>query len=157
METGTLKELNVKPGDLVEYTFGHKTEPVGYTVTENWIENAFSWEEAGRPYWRIISRASDPETPKLWRYMTPEEKGALLLAHHEGGVIEYWNTRENAWQPVASGKPKWFALDAYRVRPEPKREKVTLWAHYQGRDILIGKMDLIDGKPDPDSIRMKGI
>jgi len=31
-----------------------------------------------------------PETP-LWRDMTDAEKGALLLAHHEGNVIEFNN------------------------------------------------------------------
>jgi hypothetical protein len=43
------------------------------------------------PHWRIVSRA--PAAPKLWRDMTPEEKGALLLAAHEGKVIEY----DGAW------------------------------------------------------------
>jgi len=52
---------------------------------------------------RIISRASDDTQssqegePKLWREMTDAEKGALLLAHHEGKVIEYYSPSIQKW------------------------------------------------------------
>jgi len=61
----------------------------------------------------------DDEEPKLWRDTTDAEKGALLLAHHEGKVIE--------WQFPEKGKSKdwstvpaemyWNSGYAYRVRP----------------------------------------
>ena len=156
METGTLKELNVKPGDVVGYTFGHKSEPVYYDVKKDWIERALTWEEAGRPYWRIISRASAPQ-PKLWRDMTPEEKGALLLAAHEGKVIEGYIFDE--WHKADwSYCPSPMETIAYRVRPEPKRKTVVLWISPDGdTGIKIGTIDMIDGKPDPDSIRMEQV
>jgi len=63
----------------------------------------------------------EDDTPKLWGDMTDAEKGALLLAHHEGKVIE--------WQFPEKGKSKdwvtvpaemyWNSGYAYRVRPEP--------------------------------------
>ena len=62
----------------------------------------------------------DEDTPKLWRDMTDSEKGALLLAHHEGKVIEIfldWD-RGGTWVNVTP-PPNWLDEYAYRVRPEP--------------------------------------
>lgn len=47
-----------------------------------------------------------------------------------------------------------------RINPEPKRETVTLYCDgvNPGKDPMhIGTIDLIDGKPDCDSIRMEPI
>jgi hypothetical protein len=57
---------------------------------------------------------------KLWKDMTPEEKGALLLAHHEGKEIEFFASH-NAWQGC-EGSPSWISYYAYRVKPVPVRE-----------------------------------
>ena len=57
-------------------------------------------------------------TPKLWRDMTPEEKGALLLAHHEGRVIEVWRY-DDKW---VGTEPHWNGFNFYRVKPAPPRE-----------------------------------
>lgn len=93
-----------------------------------------------------------PEAPKLWSDMTPEEKGALLLAAHEEKVIERAERPKTStgWSWVADSEPQWFDYCAYRVRPEPKRATVALMADCH----FIGTIDLIDGKPDPDSIRL---
>ena len=154
-EIGTLKELNLQPGDVVEYTFGGWGDPFSYKVTREWVDSVLLWEEADRPYWRIVSRAPRPEadTPKLWRDMSPEEKGALLLAHHEGKVIEVWDSK--SW--VRRSFNVWAEGNAYRVRPEPKRVTIGL---YIGLDrnrfpYPIGTIDLLDGKPDMASIRME--
>ena len=90
------------------------------------------------------------DTPKLWRDMTPEEKGALLLAHHEGKVIEA-NDGDGWWEVP---HPGWSDTFPYRVRPvaqPPVRITVDLLADLE----IIGTIDLIDGKPDPESIRME--
>ena len=174
METGTLKELNVKPGDLVECV-GEGTS-FSFAVGEKYLVTKSSdgrlechgvsyGIKSGKCDWkfRIVSRASDPDTPKLWRYMTPEEKGALLLAHHEGKVIEF---EGQGWHKVAFGDPGWYDYTAYRVSPEPKRETVTLYFGELKQGALLRKVrtdthritfDLIDGKPDPDSIRIKQV
>jgi len=116
----------------------------------------------------------DDETPTLWRDMTPAEKGALLLAHHEGKAIE-WLARvqpENDWG-------EWSPCDddclwdgtsfgegfAYRIAPpEPVVKTYTQerWVsmHETGRgafSILFGwidgavkgtaKLTTVDGKP----------
>jgi hypothetical protein len=67
----------------------------------------------------------DPATPKTWGEMTDEEKGALLLAHHQGKVIEFVNDCDvRDWKKAV---PRWADFCSYRVRPpEPKRETVTL-------------------------------
>jgi len=56
----------------------------------------------------------DDDTPKLWRDMTDAEKGALLLAHHEGKVIETFDTDRHEWREV---RPEWIYYESYRVRP----------------------------------------
>ena len=98
---------------------------------------------------------TQPETPKLWRDMTPEEKGALLLAHHEGKAIEWWTGGTN-WRHCHD--PEWQPDCAYRVRPEPKRETVTqYWERDRNNCHFIKRQgdthgitfDLIDGKPTP--------
>lgn len=156
-EVGTLKELNVKPGDVVRceqwlgkyYTAG-KEYPVvagfGYRGKSIGTKNTTG-------IWSIVSRASD--NPKLWKDMTPEEKGALLLAHHEGKEIECHDG--TSW--FVTSNPKWVYCHAYRIRPEPKVETVTL----SGNDIRFSgffkghriTFTLVDGKPDCDSVKME--
>ena len=97
--------------------------------------------------------------PTLWRDMTPEEKGALLLAHHEGKVIE--GLYSTGWEEAES--PVWWEDKAYRIRPEPVRETVTLHyglaedaTRYQSQwDTHRITFDLVEGKPDLTSIRME--
>jgi hypothetical protein len=55
--------------------------------------------------------------PKKWRDMTPEEKGSLLLAHHEGKEIQIWCVDE--W--ATSRDPSWAGHCAYRVKPPEPR------------------------------------
>jgi len=164
-EYKTLSELDVQPGDVVECMTSYRdTWTVGkqYTMTDCGLECNFTQpQQSSISTFRIISRAAD--TPKIWRDMTPEEKGALLLAHHEGKVIEFWNGV--SWRIVYCGIPSWFEDDAYRIRPKPNRETVTVhwgkeWGFTLGhgpssRDTHRITFDLIDGKPDCDSVKME--
>jgi hypothetical protein len=103
------------------------------------------------------------DTPKLWRDMTPEEKGALLLAHHEGKVIENSMYGEH-W---GAATPSWCNNIYYRVRPEPKRKTLTLygqegfcWAFThkpENHDTHCITFDTIDGVPDCSSVKMERI
>jgi len=150
-EIGTLKELNLKPGDVVkcvstpnfdcEWTIGslYTMTDIGLPSDKN-IPQRISISE-----FRLISRAS--EIPKLWRDMTDAEKGALLLAHHEGKVIEYF-IGGCGWMKCPA--PIWSYGHAYRVKPEPKRVTVPLMADFKE----IGTIDLVDGKPDLASIKL---
>ena len=113
------------------------------------------------PHLNVVRCVDD--TPTLWRDMTPEEKGALLLAHHEGKVIDAWGNVSKEWMEAG---PAWNPNAAYRIKPEPKVETVKLRA---GGDLKIWgtwtdlddthsiTFNLIDGKPDPASIKMEEI
>ena len=103
--------------------------------------------------------ASQDDTPKLWRDMAPEEKGALLLAHHEGKEIEIMSEK---W--VTSNKPIFHDVYAYRIKPKPKVEVVKIFGsgNYWAKDTSPRQTDThritfntIDGKPDPASIKME--
>ena len=122
---------------------------------------------------RILTRAT-PQ-PKLWRDMTAEEKGALLLAAHEGKVIEWsyglpWVT---AYSTDTGHYPAWSDTCAYRVRikPEPKVETVRQhWkTNKKGEFVPMNQYDVphdpthritfatVDGKPDCASVKMEHI
>jgi hypothetical protein len=104
------------------------------------------------------------DNPKTWGEMTPEEKGALLLAHHEGKVIE---SKYSASLWVRIKTPAWHGSCAYRVKPEPKRETARLSGRVlTDRDWVFGTahglsdthritFDTIDGEPVCGSIRME--
>lgn len=58
---------------------------------------------------------------KSWRDLTAEEKGALLLASHEGKTLQYWKRGTGGWEdclPVVIHKHEF-----YRVKPEPKKPR----------------------------------
>ena len=106
----------------------------------------------------------EPKYPTLWCDMAPEEKGALLLAHHDGKVIEAWMYKEK-WLAL---EPEWIDDIAYRIKPEPKVEVVVLENDRNGgrsfyEDSGTHKsthritFNLIDGEPDCDSIKMEKV
>jgi len=164
---GTLAELNVHPGDVVEYVKTGIRTTVTHIVNGRYYGTGdnpeFPYSED--PVFRIISRATP--TPKLWRDMTPEEKGALLLAAHEGKVIEWIDIdpelrafNDDNWRSCAAvGK---FDRYAYRVKPEPKVDTVAIGWDGSGPakgvfccDTHRITFNLIDGKPDCSSVKME--
>jgi hypothetical protein len=116
------------------------------------------------PHLNVVRCVDD--TPTLWRDMTPEQKGALLLAKHEGKGVEHYGPLTKSWRV---GVTCWNPNVAYRIKPEPKVETVVLdlcgkdgwsaceFAHgeHQGKHSIT--FNLIDGKPDPASIKMEEI
>lgn len=109
-----------------------------------------------------VKRCVD-DTTKLWHYMTPEEKGELLLAYHEGKVIEWsYGLPFRAARNSGGGchHPVWDDDCAYRIKPEPVRETVTLYVFSGGSSDKfrsIGTVDMVDGKPDCASVKMEGL
>ena len=168
-EIGTLKELNVKPGDVVESMSGTEIWPRGLqTFTEegwvfdgegdSWGPNAKIGLYPMSATFRIVSRASEviADTPKLWKDMTPEEKGALLLAEHEGKVIEYGYNGSDFCR-VKPNDGKWVDGYNYRVKPEPVVEENEI-RHYNERYGWYRiTFDLVDGKPDCNSVKMESL
>jgi len=149
-EYKTLREWGVKEWDVVERRGGAR-----FTVRMSDGRLALKalngeWgvdvAEAEARY-TIISRATP--APKLWRDMTPAEKGALLLAAHEGKMIECCDGA--AWWKIRP-PPVWRDGTAYRVRPEPVVEVVDLLIP---GGVKIGTVALRDGKPDPASVKVE--
>ena len=104
---------------------------------------------------------TNQDTPTIWADMTPEQKGSLLLAKHEGKIIERWDGA--CWYAALSAR--WYGRLAYRVKPRPQRKTVTLYGHDRGywcfgfdylidRDTLRITFDTIDGEPDCATICM---
>jgi hypothetical protein len=96
------------------------------------------------------------------------------LAHHEGAVIEYYGISDAKWFPSDVEGPYWMPTNAYRIKPskpEPKVETVTMtgglhphrvfWCfgadHLENYDTHLITFNLIDGKPDCDSVKMMPI
>ena len=104
---------------------------------------------------------NEPTTPTIWRYMTPEEKGALLLAHHENRTLQMWRKKTGAWEDLWA-RPLWADDCAYRVKLEPVRETVTLYYGSAGFHDYCAvtstskiTFDIEDGKPDCNSVKME--
>lgn len=154
MKTGTLIELNVKPGDMVEWNGSEYVafeEPKPGDASGVWAGTEGHGWISGNATVRIISRADD--APTLWSEMTDAEKGALLLAQHNGEKIEFLTDGE--WWYIE--RPNWKPSYAYRVRTHPKVETVALCYRQDVGQVKnrIGAIDLINGKPDPASIKME--
>jgi hypothetical protein len=166
-EYKTLRELDVQPGDVVEWKSGANYTIFGWKDGECYSRADDGSREPGElavdsKGWRIVFRASD--TPKPLGDMTDAEIGALVRAKNEGKVIEVVDTINGAW--VFAPAPGWWSRNAYRVRPEPKRETVTL--HGSVTDEVWGRsmpeydthritFDLINGKPDCASVKMEAL
>ena len=141
-KVGTLTELGLKEGDVVECLYSYS-----FTRSKRlWIEGKMytapndgtlecdgtNPQRSSVSKFRIISRAS--QEPKTWGQMTDEEKGALLLAKHEGKVIEWLDTKgaSDNWMECPNiclwdGEFDGIGF-AYRVKPEPVVETVVMYA-----------------------------
>jgi hypothetical protein len=105
---------------------------------------------------------------KTWKDMSPEEKGALLLAHHEGKVIEWKPLENKLWHVFRQRGPlHWDDCYCYRVKPEPVVEEVVMFtkipSSYWGWTADGCAVDrthkitfnTVDGEPDCSSIKME--
>ena len=128
----TLAELELSLHDVVEAAWcfndltvvgiGHSSDTV--TLRAGDIDMVLSACNCG---FTIVSRANEPteDKPKTWGEMTDAEKGALLLAHHQGVQVEYMLFVTGEWR--VSPAPMWNSCHAYRIRKEPVRETVELF------------------------------
>lgn len=126
-EEGTLAELKVQPGDVVEWlggdVVGHLTvksaEVIPSGMYSGEVQAKLSRYGLGifgdKQRFKLISRADKP--PRTWGELNDAEKGALLLAHHEGKTIE---NSLDGFKTVYTVKPFWAKDYAYRIKPEPK-------------------------------------
>jgi hypothetical protein len=176
-------EYRFKVGDRVMGTkdaLSHRVGKLGRVTRPQGKSSVFVlWDGADQDHFvhkdEIVRIEEGPmrneDKPKIWRDMTPEEKGALLLAEHEGKAIEEFGTAyPDAWYET---DPYWDNGCAYRIKPEPKRKTVTakLCIDAYGTSLNMRPdygdnygdhafyftltFDTIDGKPDPSSIKIE--
>ncbi len=97
--------------------------------------------------------------PKTFSEMTDAEKGALLLAEHEGkqiqtlGAVGNLSTERN-WFDMET-KPRWVPNCIYREKPEPEITCVDgsynpdygIVREYHDEGLINFKITLVDGEP----------
>jgi hypothetical protein len=152
IEGKTLQELGVKAGDVVRW----KDNATTYMIKMNNDGEYCTGDDMATlddqsPHWSIVSRAT--QSPTLWRDMTDAEKGALLLAKFEGRDVDVWS--DGLWCKTT---PLFLDTYAYRIKPTPKVEQHAM--RLVGNDtgnIYYGTINLVDGTPDPASIKMAAV
>lgn len=179
-ETGTLAELDVKPGDVVEWFNTSVVNPMevisASIITsgafEGQVEAVLSGYGSGIfdvEQFRIISRASD--TPKTSSKSWPHngEWSNWFMSGVDGTIknsLMRGKECEVETQKLAGCKQ--FAY-RFRIKPEPVRETVTMQWSYEngGQDGYAHPYNknathritftTTDGKPDLDSIKMEEV
>jgi len=180
-EVGTLKELGVQVGDVVEHLQFADASPARQHHTIHYIRGGYygvaAYEEeckAGMQHFRmdsgskfsVVSRATPPL--RTWGELPPTEKGALLLAHNDApGSVEFWSVY--GWMPL--NNLGWLDRVSYRHKPQPKIETVTAYYRMDWTGQMIvdhndncGEkgpfritFQTIDGKPDCASVKMEEV
>ena len=140
--------------------WGYTPDEAGKILYEHKIAN----EPAGKTLAELDVK------PKTWGEMDDAEKGALLLAHHQGETIQHkiFPHADEVYKWQDSSEPMFNDIHAYRVRKEPVRETVTLkgagdsagnfWFRtgsvYPDYVTHAITFDLVGGEPDCASITM---
>ena len=176
---GTLLELDVKPGDLVEYTM------TGRVTTVTRFDGSDYFGTGGNPdapysqtaVFRLVSRApaADADDATIQRVMQasapdvdltsittpfgllPPETQAALKAHD--GVVECF-TRHGEWELCRW--PAWLVETSYRAAPRPKVKThavdgVTYFTHDDKPEVFHGTITYTttNGVIDPASYRVE--
>ena len=145
-EQGTLKELNVKPGDVVEWLDLEKdnifTVISASVITEGLYQGEVRARLEGygggifdKEQFRIISRAAQATpTHDLTAITTPfglldEATQEALRAH--GGPYEAFG-----WAGFVACDPQWKNTITYRVKPSPVRKTVRTEANMTDSGLL---------------------
>lgn len=145
--TATVNSIGPMSKDVrVRYSDGSRR----FLTQDGFVDADFSSR-----YDLVAEWSDEPEQPRTWGEMTDAEKGALLLAYHEGEDIQAAGITTGLWMTIPN--PKFQDHIAYRVRPpEPVRETEDfILISDSGRVVGIANLDFVDGELDPDSIRMK--
>ncbi len=145
-ETGTLAELNVKPGDVVAWHkaangWGWQDAKFKGTTWSVRSDNTIFCEDLDDRFdvdcshvFRLVSRAA--ATPKTWGEMTDEERRDISFSAMSGQVIDI--NAYGGWVEWDGKTPLCETHQAIRVRPpEPKRKTVTLYGGVSGRQAMI--------------------
>ena len=152
-EVGTLRQLNVQPGDVVEWIKDFPGEHMAVAdvsvVDEGMLAGqiranlyGYGYGVFDREIFRITSRAapqSDAAPATKWDAMTDAER---VKAVYEG--------LKGTRMGEGMDRVKAVLADLGAIKPEPAVQEVALWIECEdslGRR-KIGTINLIDGKPD---------
>lgn len=129
--------MKIEAGKYYRTREGRKAGPMEKSASASYCWSAYVdgdngrvWRDDGTHGGMYIKRNEEfdlvaewPNEPTLWHEMTPEQKGALLLAHHEGKPIECILPSNpcDVWDAV--DRPGWVGDFAYRVKPEPPQPR----------------------------------
>lgn len=120
----TFAELGYNVGDTVRCVDGGsgyyyetgKEYSIGHTNGEPSIKRVYNGYSAS---WELVSRAGSTDAADdgylIWGDMTPEAQGALLLAEHNGEIIQGWHLL-GTWVNIPI-KLIWRNHMKYRVKP----------------------------------------
>jgi hypothetical protein len=152
----TLAELNAQVGDIVlfdgvkEYRVleGKRIQSVGRDDSPDGVDYAPYWDKA--KWFEMVSE----KQPVLWNDMSDAEKGALLLAHHNGLAIEYY---VDGWAVDNEFDPAEFSDIAYRVgEVKPKLEvEEIIWDDPNSFGKWRITFQIFEKRPVPASIKME--
>lgn len=145
-----------------EPVYEHKGEKL---VSENY--GFMSLDPVSRFHFEVVRE----DKPKTWGEMTPEEKGAILLAQHEGKTIQWIDPEypSDSWSATYSLYDLHTHKDmAYRVKPEPEVEtKSVTGVNMLGRPTFSDlkskadthklTYDIVDGVVDCSSVKLEEI
>jgi hypothetical protein len=162
----TFDELGYKAGDTVRctrdnpYFSGYRVDDV-FTLKLGFEGSLRAGSSDGSlGDWELVCDPSD----LTWGDMTPEQQGALLLAHHQGKTIEVKSLSLGCW--FSLHEPVWGPEAPYRIKPEPvvvhhemhnrvhdgKLESFTKGKHFTSTYVLT--YDTEDGVPVCSSVKL---
>jgi len=119
----TFAELGYNVGDTVRCVVADGKHPykcdTKYTLEpfeqEPVIKGGYNGYSAS---WELVSRAVSTDADDeylIWGDMTPEAQGALLLAVHNGAVVQEWSNGWKLWQITDCSRR--YNDTKYRVKP----------------------------------------
>jgi hypothetical protein len=128
----TFDELGYKAGDTVRCVYTRSSSGAAYKAGDIFelSKDRDGYLSTPREFlgtlgdWELVCDPSD----LTWGDMTPEQQGALLLAHHQGKTIEIKSFALGNWVPLH--EPEWVSSAAYRVKPE------TVVVHHEMHSVL---------------------
>ena len=140
--------MKFKVGDTVRIVGHNLNESKGDTGVITDIDDT-SFEVNRFWYYEDSLEFFEPENKK-WKDMTPQEKGALLLAYHECNEIEFIN-EDGKWMKTSN--PLWLENYGYRVKP--KTDKIVhKWYSPQGFEYQI-YFEAEHGNPILETIKLE--
>lgn len=128
--------------------YGGITTDNGEYIYENFTEPAYGYK------YEILHEPTEEPTKmevdiynidKEWKYLTPEEKGALLLHEFEGGEI-VWSAYGSTWE---EGKIKGKHNLFYRAKNPSIIRNLYVYLNECDYNLTkVGTVEMVDGKPD---------